>query len=99
VSLKIADVLKQDVRRFSSLEYIQHIVKDRSSSLILETPLAPGLRERLARKARAQDVVGRDLVLRGPDVTKDSALRVLEILGVQAAKFGIDFGCEYAFVP
>ena len=93
VAGEVANVLQQDERWHSGFQNLKNFMKQRSAGRILDPLLTPGLREWLARKARAKDVVRGDLPLhrRMSNVSENPSPGIRKVDLVQRPQFRIEF--------
>jgi hypothetical protein len=98
MAFEVPDVLKQHVSRAMRLQYFHDFVEQRASRLVGPAPLIARLRERLARKTSAEDVVRRDMEFFGSDISVDPLPTFREVLRVERPEAGIDLRSKDALV-
>ena len=98
VPLEVTDVFQDHVLGPTPLQNLQNLVEERSPRLVAHPTLVAGLREWLAWKAGAENVVGRHFLIALSDVTVDDPMCVREVLQVELPEFLIELGDKHAFV-
>src|SRR5438309_9059061 len=89
VPLEVADVFEYDERGFVFLEDVYDLMKQGPACAVSATVLIAGLRERLARESRTQNVMLRNLALELPDVAVHNIPESTEVLLVENSELVI----------
>jgi hypothetical protein len=83
MSLKIPDILKDQIVRSMLLKNSEDLSEEGASCLIAHSALRAGLGERLAGKPRTENVVRRDLVLELSDIAVHETVTIRKILEIE----------------